>query len=265
MVKLVATDMDGTFLTSKGYYDNQRLHNVLEKFEKNNILFVAASGRSMLALEKMFAPHADKMAFIAENGTLVKVGEKTVFESGLTKPEFLEITDTLIESPYMTGYDFLLSGEKGAYLHPKASDEYLEFISHYYENVQRVDNLANVTDNILKVTANFAADTVRNGEAWFNQRIDFVKAVTTGFKSIDIILSDVNKRTGLEALCESYGLSAAEVVAFGDNLNDYEMLEFAGRAVATQNARQEIKEISSEIIGHCDEESVMTYMEGLVD
>ena len=52
MVKLVATDMDGTFLTSKGYYDNQRLHNVLEKFEKNNILFVAASGRSMLALEK---------------------------------------------------------------------------------------------------------------------------------------------------------------------------------------------------------------------
>lgn len=200
MVKLVATDMDGTFLTSKGFYDNQRLHNVLEKFEKNDMLFVAASGRSMLALEKMFAPHADKMAFIAENGTLVKVGEKTVFESGLTKPQFLEITDTLIESPYMTGYDFLLSGENGAYLHPKASDEYLEFISHYYENVQRVDNLANVTDNILKVTANFAEDTVRKGEAWFNQRIDYVKAVTTGFKSIDIILSDVNKRTGLEAL-----------------------------------------------------------------
>jgi len=43
------------------------------------------------------------------------------------------------------------------------------------------------------------------------------------------------------------------------------MLEFAGRAVATKNARQEIKEISSEIIGHCDEESVMAYMEGLVD
>ena len=43
------------------------------------------------------------------------------------------------------------------------------------------------------------------------------------------------------------------------------MLEFAGRAVATKNARQEIKEISSEIIGHCDEESVVAYMEGLVD
>ena len=167
MVKLVATDMDGTFLTSKGYFDGGRLHNVLEKFKENNMLFVAASGRSMLALEKMFQHHADKMAFIAENGTLVKVGDKVVFESGLSKPQFLEITDTLIESPYMDGYDFLLSGENGAYLHPKASDEYLDFISHYYENVQRVDNLANVTDNILKVTANFSEDTVRKGEAWF--------------------------------------------------------------------------------------------------
>lgn len=60
-------------------------------------------------------------------------------------------------------------------------------------------------------------------------------------------------------------MKASEIVAFGDNLNDFEMLEFAGTAVATQNARKEIKEISSEIIGHCDEESVMTYMEGLVD
>ena len=84
MVKLVAADMDGTFLTSNGYFDSKRLHDVLEKFKKNNILFVAASGRSLMALEKMFAEHADKMAFIAENGTLVKVGKDIVFESGLS-------------------------------------------------------------------------------------------------------------------------------------------------------------------------------------
>ena len=261
MVKLVATDMDGTFLTSKGYFDSGRLHNVLEKFKENNMLFVAASGRSMLAL-KMFQHHADKMAFIAEMEHSLK-SEISCLESGLSKPQFLEITDTLIESPYMHGYDFLYQ-VKMVLTCTRKPHEYLEFISHYYENVQRVDNLKRY-DNILKVTANFSEDTVRKGEAWFNERINYVKAVTTGFKSIDIILSDVNKRTGLEALCDSYGLSASEVVAFGDNLNDYEMLEFAGTAVATENAREEIKEISSEIIGHCDDESVMAYMEGLVD
>lgn len=265
MVKLVAADMDGTFLTSNGYFDSKRLHDVLEKFKKNNILFVAASGRSLMALEKMFAEHADKMAFIAENGTLVKVGKDIVFESGLSKKQYLEVIDTLLESPYMLGYDFLLSGESGAYLHPKASDDYLNFISNYYENVQRVADLAQVEDNILKVTANFSEDTVRQGEAWFNERISYAQAVTTGFKSVDIVIRDVNKRTGLEALCQTLNMDKSEIVAFGDNLNDFEMLDFAGNAVATENARQEIKDISNEIIGHCDEESVMAYMEGLVE
>lgn len=265
MVKLVATDMDGTFLTSDGYFDSKRLHDVLEKFAKNDMLFVAASGRSLMTLEKIFANHTDKMAFIAENGTIVKFGEDVIYESCLSKTQYLEIIATLFESPYMMGYDFLLSGENGAYLHPKASDDYLNFISDYYENVQRVADLSQVEDNILKVTANFSEDTVRQGEAWFNERISYAKAVTTGFKSVDIILRDVNKRTGLEALCKTVNIDKSEIMAFGDNLNDVEMMAFAGTAIATENARQEIKAISHEIIGHCDDEAVMAYMEGLVE
>lgn len=63
----------------------------LKNLKKIICFFVAASGRSMLALEKMFQHHADKMAFIAENGTLVKVGDKVVFESGLSKPQFWKL------------------------------------------------------------------------------------------------------------------------------------------------------------------------------
>lgn len=104
---------------------------------------------------------------------------------------------------------------------------------------------------------------MRQGEAWFNQRVDFARAVTTGFKSVDIIDSRVNKRTGLEALCQAFEIDSSEVLAFGDNLNDFEMMGFAGTAIATQNARPEIKNISDEVIGDCDEEVVMTYMERL--
>ena len=35
-------------------------------------------------------------------------------------------------------------------------------------------------------------------------------------------------------------MDKSEIVAFGDNLNDFEMLDFAGTAIATENARQEI-------------------------
>lgn len=265
MVKLVATDMDGTFLDASGNFNNQRLEAILEKFAKKDYLFVAASGRSLLALEKMFAGQIDDIAFIAENGTLVKYKGKTLFESQLTKEQYLEIIDVLLESPYMNGYDFLLSGEKGAYLHPKATDTYKDFISHYYENVQRVDDLAEVSDTILKVTANFSGENVRQGEAWFNERISYAQAVTTGFASVDIVIRHVTKRSGLEALCQSLNSPAAQSIAFGDNINDLEMLEFAGTAIATQNARDEIKAISDVVIGPCYEESVITYMEGMVE
>lgn len=265
MIKLIATDMDGTFLKNDGSFDRQRLHELLNKCDKKGVLFVVASGRSLMTLEKMFAEYGDKVAFIAENGTLVKAGENIIFESGFSKERYLDITDILLKNPYMQGHDFLLSGEKGAYLHPKASKAYFDFSSHYYENVQRVSDLNKVQDNILKVTANFSEDHVRQGEAWFNEHVNYAKAVTTGFQSVDIIVCDVNKRTGLKALCQKMSIDSSDVVAFGDNLNDFEMLEFAGIAVATENARPEIKEISDAVIGHCDEESVIAYMERLVE
>ena len=54
-------------------------------------------------------------------------------------------------------------------------------------------------------------------------------------------------------------------VRLGDNLNDMEMLTFAGRAVATENARHEIKAVADEVIGHHKDGAVFDYMEGLVD
>ena len=42
------------------------------------------------------------------------------------------------------------------------------------------------------------------------------------------------------------------------------MLTFAGRAVATENARDEIKVVADEVIGHHKDGAVFDYMEGLV-
>ncbi|MDU6443734.1 MAG: HAD hydrolase family protein, partial [Streptococcus sp.] len=126
-------------------------------------------------------------------------------------------------------------------------------------------DLEAVTDDIFKVTAKFQGDTIMERGDYLNTIFEDMTAVTTGFDSMDIILKGIDKGFGLYHLCQEFGRKASDVVAFGDNLNDFEMLDFAGNAVATENARQEIKDISNEIIGHCDEESVMAYMEGLVE
>ena len=85
--------------------------------------------------------------------------------------------------------------------------------------------------------------------------------MTTGFESLDIIPRGVDKGFGLRHLCQELGIKTSQVMAFGDNLNDLQMLEEAGVAIAPSNAREEIKAVSDHIIGHHKDGAVLDYIE----
>ena len=51
-IKLVATDMDGTFLDENGRFDMDRLKSLLASYKEKGIYFAVASGRGFLSLEK---------------------------------------------------------------------------------------------------------------------------------------------------------------------------------------------------------------------
>ncbi|MBM7643637.1 Cof-type HAD-IIB family hydrolase [Streptococcus loxodontisalivarius] len=260
MIRLVATDMDGTFLRKDGTYDRQRLEKLLTAFG-DDIIFTVASGRALIAVDKLFEGFVDRLAIIAENGGVVQYKGDILFEQVMPKADYLAIVDLLESLGDCAGY--LLSGRQGSYAPLDASQDYLDHMERYYENVQRCD-LTEVEDDIFKVTCQFTVETVAAREEWLNSKLDGKTAVTTGFDAMDIIYSDLHKATGLKALAQQLEISPEEMIGFGDNLNDYEMLDFVGTAIATENARQEIKAISNQVIGHCDDEAVMTYLEGLV-
>lgn len=260
MIKLIATDMDGTFLTHEGTYDKARFRRILNKLASKNITFAVASGRAYLALEKLFEDFKDDLVFIAENGGLVIEKDQVHFEALMPKELYLGILERLDQSPFKTA-EVLLSGRKGGYVLDTADQSFVTFISNYYENVVKVSDYADITDDIFKITANLTEENVMAGADWLTQEIPGVTAMTTGFSSIDIIRDDVDKETGLAQLCRDLGIAPEEVLAFGDNLNDYRMLQFAGTAIATGNAREEIKAIADAVIGNCDTEAVQAYIE----
>ena len=70
MIKLIATDMDGTLLNSKGVLPED-FFEVFTALQSKNILFAAASGRQYFTLLENFKPICDEMLFIAENGTYI--------------------------------------------------------------------------------------------------------------------------------------------------------------------------------------------------
>ena len=263
MIKLVATDMDGTFLDGAGQFDMERLKRLLANYKGKGIYFAVASGRGLLSLEKLFADVRDEIIFIAENGSLVEFHGQDLYEATMPRDFYLETFEKLKSSPYVDVNKMLLTGKKACYVLETVDETYLKFSRHYNENIQKVASLADITDEIFKFTTNFTPETVEEGEAWVNENVHGVKAMTTGFESIDIVLDYVDKGVAIVELAKKLELDMNQVMAFGDNLNDLHMMQVVGHPIAPENARPEILELAKTVIGHHKDQSVIAYMEDL--
>lgn len=64
---------------------------------------------------------------------------------------------------------------------------------------------------------------------------------------MEISIAGVTKETGVQKVCDFIGIETDQVMAMGDNLNDYSSIRAAGMGVAVENADRELKEIADEI------------------
>lgn len=88
--------------------------------------------------------------------------------------------------------------------------------------------------------------------------------VTSGAPFIEVAAGGVDKGSGLAALCGRLGIDAAETVAFGDALNDAAMLAWAGHGVAMGNAVDAVKELADEVTASNGEDGVAQVVERLL-
>ena len=117
MIKLIASDMDGTLL-NKNNEINEEFFKIFNKLVEKDIIFAAASGRQYYNLLKRFEKIKDNMMFIAENGTFVVYKGEEILVNALDKniaKELIKIGRT-IENAYV-----IVCGKKSAYI--ESSDE----------------------------------------------------------------------------------------------------------------------------------------------
>ena len=80
MIKLVASDIDGTLLLNGSRNLSERIVEQIKKLKQQGVLFVASSGRQIPNLKRLFAPVADDIAYIAENGAIIEYNGKIIFK-----------------------------------------------------------------------------------------------------------------------------------------------------------------------------------------
>jgi 5-amino-6-(5-phospho-D-ribitylamino)uracil phosphatase len=82
---------------------------------------------------------------------------------------------------------------------------------------------------------------------------------------IEIIKSGLSKAVGLKKASDYFNIPAERIVAFGDEDNDLEMLDFAGHGIAMGNAINQVKTIANDITLTNEEDGVGVYLSDLLN
>ena len=87
MIKLIASDLDGTLLYGRDNTVSEEMFEMIREMKQKGIIFAAASGRQYHNLKKLFAPVWEDMAFICENGAAVFYKDQLIAEQVVPKEE----------------------------------------------------------------------------------------------------------------------------------------------------------------------------------
>ena len=98
MIKLIASDMDGTLVKSDGTLDGE-IFPLIEQLTARGIIFAAATGRQLLNIEELFAPVAERLLYITQNGAHVSYQKQTLASCGLSAELVLSCLDEAASIP----------------------------------------------------------------------------------------------------------------------------------------------------------------------
>lgn len=259
MIKLVVTDMDGTFLNDKKEFSNEfwKIHS---EMGKKGIKFVVASGRQYQNLRKNFEKIKNEIVFIAENGSYVIEKEKEIYSRVLSK----EIIKKYVEiGRKIPTTNVVLCGKKSAYIE-STEIEFVREVEKYYEERKVVSDLLDtIDDEIIKITYCDLSGTEINVYPHVKDERD-CQIVVSGEIWLDISHLESNKGIALEALQKELGITYEETMIFGDYLNDLEMLKKGKYSFAMENAHEEIKKISNFIAKSNNENGVLEELKKII-
>lgn len=237
MIKLIASDLDGTLLQGGAQELGSRAVQLIHELTQKGIHFVAASGRQYSNERRLFAPIRDEISYIAENGSICihngQVISRTVIEDGLARRIIREIKKE-------ANFELLVSREDACLI----EDKNPAFTNHILNVVKNktiiVDDLLEAEGPFLKIAICNMTDGPHIIDKYLKHLQDLfgseLKVVTSGNIWIDFIAPGTNKGAALKHLLDLFRVKPEECIAFGDQYNDVEMLELVGTSYAMANA-----------------------------
>lgn len=265
-IRLIATDMDGTFLREDKTYDRERFHQLRAALRQLGIALVIASGNSYHQLKLQFAPSdMDGLYFIGDNGNYIVHNGQVLRNNGMSREQFLAITNYLKTQEERVNV-YVSTGECS---YVTNRDPEFTRIARIYNGVLKVIDdfrLIPPTEKATKI-ALIAKEPLTSEDPLLDElhdRFPAVAAMTSGNIFIDIIPADGGKGSGIQLLQQNLGISSEETMVFGDQMNDVSMMAEATFSMAMENAVASVLPYANYQIGTNESQSVLDILEQVV-
>jgi Cof subfamily protein (haloacid dehalogenase superfamily) len=276
-IRLIVLDLDGTVLDSAGRVPEANRHAIARAIDAGIEVAVATGRRYDFALpivQQLPSP----LTLILSNGAIVKSRDGTTLMRRLLERETAR--DVLARTlAHRDGAAIIFDRPREGQVVFEAIDWHHPRHRRFFEaNRPFVGETSPLEDALTEdpvqvmftgscapMRALFddlrAAACTGNGGGAFRYSVALTEYLHRDFSLVDVVQAGCSKGSAVRAWAERQQMTPANVMAVGDNLNDLEMLQFAGCPVIMGNAVQDLKDFGWPVTSTNDEAGVARAIE----
>lgn len=245
MYKVVFFDIDGTLLNWRGELPRSTKAAV-SSLRNNGVVPVIASARPPFNIYELMN-ELEISSYVAFNGSFVVYEHQVIHQSAVLKPSVDEIRKSVLEQ----GDSVILATAAGFQIMSETPEELLEYYLRKWDIRKRCQ--AECAADILQLEVFCSPASIQGYTDKHN-----LTFYPWGSKddAFNVVNFGVSKASGIQKLLDLIGLTNHDAAAFGDGINDIEMLTSAGFGVAMGNAVEELKATADLVTRHVDEDGV---------
>lgn len=241
MIKLIASDLDGTLLLNRAQVLSQETKDLITALVNKGYYFVSASGRQY-ANQRRVWDYRDDIYYICENGALSIYQEKILEEYPMDVQTALDIA---MDIQSKQGCEVTVNARNTVYLCPKDREILIHMRDTVHYNVTEVSDFSEIREPILKLAV-YEQGGIGSSVEYFSKKWSSkVHTMVSGLEWMDFIDYASNKGNALKKIQERLGISPDETMVFGDNFNDIEMFHQASYSYAMNHAHGDVKKHAS--------------------
>lgn len=267
MIKLIASDMDGTLLNNNHDIDKETVE-AIRKAEEAGIIFAISTGREYESVKPILDKHNIKAQCILSNGAEYRDEEGNILDKVNINEESAKRVIDILEKNNLSARIFTNKGVFTTSTREEALKEVMYRTMSFNPDLSE-DEAREISENLgFFIGLQYIEDINKFFEEGieirkfvaFNKDIDLIDKIKKVISQIEglaisssfidnIEITDINAQKGiiLEQVAVKMGIDREEVMILGDSFNDYSMFEIFEETVAMENAIPEVKAVAKYI------------------